>query len=490
MVERQVISGATVLTGPEWTPLLADLLIDGAIIQAVESPGGFHDVDAEHHDLSGHLVTPGLVNGHTHSHSMVARGASRNWTLEASLLNGGWMSAARSAELAELSAVLAAAEMLASGATAAFDLVAQSGGADPEGLYAAAAGYSRVGLRARLAPMVADRSVHQAVPIIGSCCPAPLPGASAAQVIEQCRRFVSEFPAFDGVEAALAPTIPSHCSTELMVGLHDLAVEFDLPVHLHLAESKPQAISSAERFGHSITAELHRLGMLDERLTAAHGIWIDQADIDVLASAGASVVTVPGSNMRLGSGIAPTRALLDAGVALAVGTDGANSADALDVLDAARLSALVCRLTTANADEWLSVAETLDAATVRGVRACGWSGSGRLVAGQRADLAVFDLSGAAFCPMNDVANQLLTSARAVDVSSVMVGGSFRYRDRQIAGVDIDLARSRFSELCEELLAGTADARARAGADVAASADALGELRSRPWPVRRLLDMNE
>lgn len=485
MPDRVVLAGGLVLTGPAWVPRPADLLLAGPLIEAVAEPGGFDHVEAAREDVPGQLVIPGLVNAHTHSHTLVARGAARTWTLEASLLNGGWMAAERSAELAELSALLAGAEMLASGATAAFDLMAQGGGPDPSGLHAAA-GYGRVGLRARLAPMVADRSVHEAVPAIGSCCPAPPPGPSTEAVLAACTRFVAGFPAVPGVEPALAPTIPSHCSTDLMVGLHDLAERHDLPVHLHLAESKPQALTAGARFGRSITAELARIGLLDGRLTVAHGIWIDDHDIGLLAGAGATVVTVPGSNLRLGSGVAPTRALLDAGVTLAVGTDGANSADALDVLDAARLTTLVSRITSVPAEGWLSVAETLDAATVGGAAACGWSDAGRLVPGQRADLALLDLDGSAFCPPNDVANQLLTAARAADVRSVVVGGAFRYRDRRVVGVDLAAARSRFVELTEELLAGLVEPRGRAAAQVEASASALAALRAQPWPVDRLV----
>ncbi len=486
MAERLVLAGALVLTGPHWEPRAADLLIAGPVIEDVGEPGAFDAVDAGREDLPGQLVIPGMVNAHTHSHALIARGAARTWTLEASLLNGGWMAAERSLELAELSAVLAAAEMMASGATAAFDLMAQSPAPDPAGLHAAAVGYARVGLRARLAPMVADRSVHEAVPAIGSCCPAPLPGPSTAAVLDACGRFVDDFPTLPDITPAVAPTIPSHCSTALMVGLHRLAEHHDLPVHLHLAESKPQATSAAARFGRSITAELARVGMLDARLTAAHGIWVDDADIAMLAAAGSTVVTVPGSNLRLGSGVAPTRALLDAGVTLAVGTDGANSADALDVLDAARLTTLVSRISTASADGWLTVPETLDAATVGGAAACGWTDAGRLVPGQRADLAVVDLDGSAFCPPNDIPNQLLTAARAADVCAVMVGGVFRYRDRHVLGVDLDATRSRFRELAEDLLVAVADRRAAAASQVDAASTALASLRAQPWPVERLV----
>jgi len=486
VADRLVLAGALVLTGPAWELQASDVLIAGPNIEAVDSPGSFSHVDARHEDLSGQLLIPGLVNAHTHSHALVARGAARTWTLEASLLNGGWMAADRSAELAELSAVLSAAEMMASGATAAFDLLAQSSGPDPVGLHAAALGYAQVGLRARLAPMVADRSVHEAVPAIGSCCPAPAPGPSSAAVLDACRRFIEEFPSVPDVAPAMAPTIPSHCSTELMVGLHELAARHDLPLHLHLAESKPQAISGAARFGRSITAELARVGLIDHRLTAAHGIWVDDQDLVLLAEGGATVVTVPGSNLRLGSGVAPTRAILDAGVHLAVGTDGANSADALDMLDAARLTTLLSRLTTTPAAGWLSVAETLDAATVGGTRACGWRDTGRIAPGQRADLAVVDLDGSAFCPPNDIANQLLTAARSADVRSVVVGGVHRYRDRKILGVDLAAVRSRFRELAEEFTTGVAPRRIDAEAQVDASAPRLAALRAQTWPVERLV----
>src|SRR5699024_10934290 len=105
-----------------------------------------------------------------------------------------------------------------------------------------------------------------------------------------------------------------------------------LRMQVHLAESRPQARAGRERFGHSLTAELARIGVLDERFTGAHAIWLDDEDRALLAQAGAVVVAVPGSNLRLGSGLADTPSAWAAGLQVAVGTDGANSADALDVL--------------------------------------------------------------------------------------------------------------------------------------------------------------
>lgn len=471
-----ILAGGTVLTGPSWVPAPLDVEISDGIIVSVAPPSG--ERSTESIDVSGKLVMPGMVNAHTHSHTLPSRGMARSWTLEDSLLNGSWMSAARSEELAELCALLAATEMIASGATGAFDLVAQAGGPDVAGLAAVARGYDRAGLRTVLAPMVADRTVHSGVPAIGDCCGIPDAGIPAASIVDRCRSFASlDLPPL--VTAAVAPTILAHCSPELVSGLLALAEERDLRIHTHLAESKPQAISGAERFGHSITAELSRVGLLTSRLTAAHGIWLSSADRALLASAGAVVVTVPGSNLRLGSGIASTRALLEAGVPLAVGTDGANSADALDILDAARLTALTCRSGTSAPATWLTVEEVLDAATVGGAAACGWTDVGRLEPGYAADLTLLDLRSRAFLPANDLPNQLLTAARAADVTDVLVAGRWVYRNGEFPDLDLPALFARFRFLCSELMASSVSAREASALDTTLAAAAIADLRARP-----------
>lgn len=483
MAERLVIAGGLVLTGPDWVPAYRDLLIDGGLITSIDVPGAFDSVDALRHDASGRLVIPGMINAHTHSHTLPFRGVARDWTLETSLLHGGWMGGDRSEELAELCAVMAATEMIASGATGAFDLVSQAGGPQVPQLLAVARGYERVGLRAVIAPMVADRSVHEAVPVIRECCGVPPSGADAASVLASCRSFVESLDAGPLVSAAVAPTIPAHCSSSLITGLYDLAVEHGLRVHLHLAESQPQALAGAERFGHSITAELARLGVLDDRLTAAHAIWLDSADRAMLADAGAVAVAVPGSNLRLGSGAADVRAALDAGVTLAIGTDGANSADALDILDAARLTALVGRTFARSAAQWPTVEEVLDAATVGGAAACGWSDLGLLAPGYAADLVLLDLGARGFVPLNDPANQLLTATRAADVTDVMIAGRWVYADRRFWHLDLDATTDRFTELVAELHELLEPVRVGAAAEAALAAAPLGALRR---PARHLL----
>lgn len=486
MVDRLVIHHGAVLTGPLWQPTASDLMIVDGRIEAIGAPGVFDGTDAARHDAQDRLVLPGLINAHTHSHTAVARGSSRAWTLEASLLNGPWMSAPRSAELAELCALLAGTELIASGCTGAFDLMAQAGAVDTDLLYATARGYFRSGLKVQLAPMVVDRPIDHALPAIAPSCVPAQPGPSAAELIGQCERYVAEFPQIQGITPAMAPSIPGHCSGELLVGLHRLASRHGLRSQLHLAESKPQAISAARQFGRSITAELDRLELLDDRLTVSHAIWLDQADRELLAQAGAVAVTVPGSNLRLGSGIADTRALIASGVTLAIGTDGANSADAFDALDAMRLTSLLSRVDEGGPESWLSVEETLDAATTGGAAACGWHQVGKIAPGYQADLAFVNVRSRAFTPATDLANQLITAARANDVTDVMIGGRFVYRDREFPGLSIESIIDRFNELVRDFMERQEPLILQAHQRFRDSAQNLSRLRGESWPVRRLL----
>jgi 5-methylthioadenosine/S-adenosylhomocysteine deaminase len=479
-----LLRGGVVLTGPDWVPVPLDVQVAEGRIAALGAPGSL--TGEAMLDVTDRLIMPGLINAHTHSHTLPVRGTLRAGTLEDLLLSSGWMAGARGEELSELSAIIAATEMIASGATGVFDLMAQAGGPDPAGLWAAARGYASVGLRTVLAPMVADRSVHEAVPVIGECCGVPASGLDASAIVALCREYVEGFPALAGVGPAVAPTIPAHCSPELVGGLQSLAVEHGLRVHLHLAESKIQASAGKERFGHSIVTELARLGVLGPQLTAAHCIWLSDSDREALAGAGATAVTVPGSNLRLGSGVADVRALLRAGVKVGIGTDGANSADLLDPLDAMRLTSLLSRAFVQPASDWLTVEETLSAATEGGAAACGWDDVGRVEPGYRADLAFLDLTGRAFLPANDLANQVVTAARMCDVTDVMVGGRFVYQDRTFPGLDLPALESRFRLLVQEWRADQAGARGMAEAQIEKVRPALAAERARGWEPDHLL----
>src|SRR5690606_32304969 len=124
---------------------------------------------------------------------------------------------------------------------------------------------------------------------------------------------------------ALGPAIPHHCTDEFLVGCRDLAREQGLGIQMHVAESKLQTVVAQKVYRSTLVAHLDRLGMLDPRFCVAHGVWLEDDDRKRLAAAGCSVSHNPGSNLKLGSGIADMRRMLDAGINVALGTDGTAS---------------------------------------------------------------------------------------------------------------------------------------------------------------------
>jgi 5-methylthioadenosine/S-adenosylhomocysteine deaminase len=140
------------------------------------------------------------------------------------------------------------------------------------------------------------------------------------------------------------PLFPHHCSDAFILGCAELAREFDIGLHSHVAESKVQAVTGIRLYGKTQTAHLDELGVLGPHFTVAHGVWLDEEDMARLGDRGASVAHNPGSNMRLGSGLADARAMLERRVNLGIGTDGASCADNQNMYEAMRLASFVSKV--------------------------------------------------------------------------------------------------------------------------------------------------
>ena len=237
-------------------------------------------------------------------------------------------------------------------------------------------------------PMVADRSFYEAIPGLMEALPRPLqdrvaelrlpPAEATVAAIREALRSWS----FDRewVRPAVAPTIPHHCSDAFILGCAELAREFGVPLHSHVAESKVQAVTGIRVYGRTQTAHLDGLGVLGPQFTVAHGVWLDEDDMTRLGDHGASVAHNPGSNMRLGSGLADTRAMLERRVNLGIGTDGANCADNQNMYEAMRLASFVSKVQGPDWRRWLTTREAALAATEGCARALGfgaWPRAGR-----------------------------------------------------------------------------------------------------------------
>jgi guanine deaminase len=493
MREHLVIRGGRVVDVARRTAEPRDVLVTADTIVDVGPPGLTAPGDARIVDASGKLLMPGLVNAHTHGHGTLARGAGDRWTLELLLNAAPWLGGNRTAEDRYLSTVIGAAEMVSKGCTAAYDLFYEFPAPTLEGLEAAARAYADVGIRAVIAPMMADRTFWQAIPGLLEALPPDarveverIRMAPFETSLATCRQALETWKADrDSVRLALAPTIPLHCTAGFLTGCRDLAREFGVGIHMHVAESKVQAVSALTRYGRTLVGEIDALGLLGPQFTAAHAIWLDDDDIARLADRGASVAHNPGSNMRLGAGVARVRRMLEHTVTVGIGTDGANCSDNLNVFEAMRLASLASRIQGHDPARWLATDEVLALATVGGARALGFADAiGRIAPGAKADIVFLDLASFNYVPLHDPVNQIVHAEDGTGVDSVMVGGRLVLDGRRLTTVDASRLAAQAAGAAERLRAANAPLRQLSDRLATAVGAFCGSLAAQPYRVER------
>ena len=221
----------------------------------------------------------------------------------------------------------------------------------------------------------------------------------------------------------VAPSGPQRCTVELMEAADGLAQANSTAFHTHILESKVQAVAGQEFYGETLVQYMHDLGLLNRNTTIAHGVWVTDADIAFLGEAKCSVVHNTLSNMKLSSGVAPIRKLIDAGVNVALGTDGISTSDTPRMFDAMRAAGHLHNITTADYDAWLSAHEVLHAATLGGAYSALLEDDiGSIEVGKKADLVIMDLRNANFVPLNDARKHLVYSENGRSVETVIVDG--------------------------------------------------------------------
>jgi guanine deaminase len=422
----------------------ADILIEDDTIRSVGPPGMAAPEDAESLNAADRLLMPGLVNGHTHGHGGLGKGlVGDRVPLEIFLSAAGGISGNRTAEDKYLSAALCAVEMVKRGCTAAYDLTVEFPLPSAEGIAAVAQAYHDVGMRAVVAPMMADRSLFQALPGLIVSMPEQVRDEMRRMVaapyqasIDVCRSILQGWRHDRRrIRPALAPTIPLHCSDDFWVACRNLARDYDVRLQTHLAETKTQAVIGRKKYGKSLTAHLAALGLLEERFSAAHAIWIDNDDIARLADAGCSAIHNPISNLRLGSGVAPVRAMLSRGLRVGIGTDGTNTSDGQNMFEATRLAAHLSRIATPDHAQWLSVEEVMRMATIGSMGILGFPDVGRLAPGYKADILFLDIAHITYVPLRDPLLQVVFAESGAALDSVMIGGQFVMRGGKLLTLD-------------------------------------------------------
>jgi 5-methylthioadenosine/S-adenosylhomocysteine deaminase len=454
------IHGGEVLQGTAPALAHADVLVEHDRITAV-GPQLSAPAEAQRLDASGCIVLPGLINAHTHAHNNLLKGVGDNWTLEDLLNYGPALHSGRTVEEQYLSAAIGAVELLKTGCTAAYDLFMAVPAPTEAGAEAIVQAYTDVGVRAVIAPAVADMVFYRTVPDLLDLLPATLrhtverieaaPASGLLQLLEQTiHRWHGA--ASGRIRVAVAPTIPGQCSDAFLTGCIRLAQEYDVGFHTHLAESKVQVVYSQRRWGTTPVAHLAEVGALSPRFVGAHGVWLTNDDIRRLRDAGAAVVHNPASNLKLGNGIAPVREMLEHGLTVGLGTDGSMCSDNQNMFESMRFAALVGKVRFPHSPgQWVGAPAVWELATRGGARVLGMVDElGAIAPGRKADLVLLHADSVFLRPMNQAMNTLVYAETGADVDTVLVDGRIVLEHGRVCTVDEARLRAQAQAAADRL----------------------------------------
>jgi guanine deaminase len=429
---RKVLSNCLALLGDDHalceTPV--DIVIEGRMIADIR-PHGTIEADGETIDMSRRLIAPGLINGHHHSHEGYYKGRKDNLPLEL------WMNYVRPLKPLDLSprdvylrTMIGAIEAVKSGTTTICDDLNASPRLRPDHIEAAYQAYEDIGIRANVGITLFDKPFFRALPFVDEEFSPDLlaeldavPVSSPDILLNFAAGLARDrHPQTARVAYMATPSAPQRCTEGFLRQVRRLADDFDLPLMIHVQETRLQLVTGQLWYGSTMIEYLNRLGFLKPKTQIIHGVWLNPAEIGMLAQAGASVQYNPSSNLKLGSGIAPLRALLDAGVNVSMGTDGCGSIDSVDMQNALCDGALIQKL-RGDYPAWTGAREAFHAATLGGARALGRERElGAIAKGRIADLVAYRLDSIAMTPLNNAVNQLVYAATKTDVDMVMVDG--------------------------------------------------------------------
>lgn len=371
--------------------------------------------EAELVELPDCALLPGLVNSHTHASMSLFRGMADDLPLMEWLHEHIWPAEARwvSPEFAVDGYKLAAAEMIRSGTTCLSDMFYF-----PDDI-------------ARCAQQIGMRSV---VGLIILDFPSPW-AQTADEYLHKALAVHDEIRELPLVNSALAPHAPYTVSDEPLRLIAMYSNELDVPVHMHVHETAAEVAEAQQKNGQRPLERLDQLNLLNSNLVAVHMTELNEFEIERIAEAGVNVAHCPESNLKLGSGICPVAALLDNGINVCLGTDGAASNNDLDLLGEMRTAAMLAKGSSGNASA-CNARQAIEMATINGARALGMADQiGSIETGKYADLIAINLAGINTQPLYEPVAQIVYAASSRQVSHVWIDGIAQLRDFELCNLD-------------------------------------------------------
>jgi 5-methylthioadenosine/S-adenosylhomocysteine deaminase len=386
-------------------------------------------------DCNGKVLMPGLINAHTHVPMTLLRGLADDLRLDVWLQGYMWPVEREfvSPEFVRLGTQIACAEFIRSGVTCFNDMYFFE-----EDVAKATA---EAGLRAVCGQSVLKFPTSDA--------------ASYEDAMERARGFIQRWKDHELIVPAIAPHAPYTTTPEILHEAAELAKEFDVPLHIHLAETSFEVENMRNENGMPVIPYVKKQGLFEAKVIAAHCVHIDIGEIRTLKNHGAGVSHNPSSNLKLASGFAPVTKMLEAGLNVGIGTDGPASNNDLDMFEEVRLASFVAK--AASNDPTSVPAQTaLTMATRLGAQALHLGHlTGSLTPGRRADLIVVDTSPIHNSPRfrrdpNNAYAQIVYAAKSTDVSDVMVNGKWLMRQRQLLTLDEEDLLRKAGEVAKKI----------------------------------------
>jgi 5-methylthioadenosine/S-adenosylhomocysteine deaminase len=366
-------------------------------------------------ELPGHVLLPGLVNAHTHAPMTLLRGYADDMELTVWLQEHIWPAEHRHVgpEFVRDGTRLAVAEMLRSGTTCFNDMYFF-----PDATIEVC---REAGMRASVGITIIEFESAWA--------------ANVERYIEKGLALLDAWGDDPLIRFTLSPHSPYTVSDPTLARIADLSRERGLPVHIHLLETEWEIKQSFQQHDVHPVTRLEKSGLLNERLQAVHMVQTSADDIARVAAAGASVVHCPQSNLKLASGFCPVGALIDAGVNVAIGSDGAASNNDLDLLAETQTAALLAKAVAGDARA-VDAVQALEMMTLNGARALGMAEiTGSIEVGKQADLCAIDFETPATQPLHNVVSQLLYAASSGQVTDVWVAGRRLLNSGRLTTID-------------------------------------------------------
>jgi 5-methylthioadenosine/S-adenosylhomocysteine deaminase len=386
-------------------------------------------------DCQGKILMPGLINAHTHVPMTLLRGLADDLRLDVWLM-GYVMPVERefvSPGFVRLGTMLACAEQIRSGVTTFNDMYYYE-----EHVAEAAA---VVGMRA-----VCGQTVMKF--------PAP-DAASYEDSLQMAREFIQRWKGHPLIVPAVAPHAPYTCTAEILRATAELAKEFDVPLHTHIAETAFEVENMRNEHGMPVVPYVKKQGLLEAKVIAAHCVHIDSGEIRSLLHARAGVAHNPSSNLKLASGFAPVVKMLETGLNVGIGTDGPASNNDLDMFEEVRLAAFVAKAVN-NDPTSLPAAWALLMATRLGAQALHIGDlTGSIEVGKRADLILVDVSPLHNSPSfkrapDNAYAQIVYASKSTDVSDVMVNGKWLMRNHQLLTLKEDELLEQAADIAKKI----------------------------------------